>query len=130
MQVKAATEPVQGVYTYEAYDRAFDALPGVIAVLDIDALQGKTPSDAYANGDRGFLYFPAPGEQLNMIIENVAGTADDYAIGDLLEVNDGTGKLQNASTGTGQNKSIPFVCMETITDPTADYLAHVMFTGY
>lgn len=130
MQIKAATEPVGGRFTWEAYDRSHDAMPGLIAVLLPDTLQGKLNTDAYVSGERGFLYCPIAGEQLNMIIENVAGTADDYAIGDLLEVNDGTGKLQDAHTGTTHNYSIPFVCLETITDPTADYLAHVMYTGH
>lgn len=130
MQIKAATEPVGGAFTYEAYDRAYDAMPSPIAVLLPDRLQGKLETEAYTSGDRGFLYFPVAGEELNMIIENVAGTADDYAIGDLLEVNDGTGKLQDASTSTLNNRAAPFTVLETITDPTADYLAHVMFNGH
>jgi hypothetical protein len=130
MQIKAATEPVNGRYTWEAYDQAYDAMPSLVAVLLPDQLQGKTATDAYVTATRCFLYCPAAGEELNCIIENVAGTADDYAIGDRLEINDGTGKLQDASAGTGQNYSVPFVVLETITDPAADYLAHVMFTGH
>lgn len=129
MQIKAATEPVNGRFTWEAYDRSYDAQPGTIAVLLDDPLQGRSNSTAYASGERCEIYFPAMGDELNMIIENVAGTADDYAIGDYLEVNDGTGKLQDANTGTTRNYAAPFQCLETITDPTADYLAHVMYTG-
>ena len=130
MQVKASTEPIDGRFTWEAYDRAHDALNTLIAVLIEDREQGQTTTTAYVSGTRCRLYCPIPGDELNIIIENVAGTADDYAIGDLLEVNDGSGKLQDANTGTGQNYSIPFQLLETITDPAADYLAHVQYTGH
>ena len=130
MQIKAATEPVGGAYTYEAYDKSYDAMPDAVAVLLPDRYQGKLETEAYTSGDRGFIYFPAAGEELNMIIENVAGTADDYAIGDRLEINDGTGKLQDASTSTLNNRRAPFTVLETITDPTDDYLAHVRFNGH
>ena len=130
MQIKAATEPVGGRFTWEAYDQSWDAQVALVAILDGDWKQGKTATDAYVSGERCRLYCPAMGEELNCIIENVAGTADDYAIGDRLEINDGSGKLQDASTGTTHNYMMPFVCLETITDPTADYLAHVMYTGH
>lgn len=98
-----------------------------IAVLDIDHLQGKTKDDAYAAGDRCFLYFPVMGEELNMILENQSGTADDFVPGDKLIVDDGTGKLLiSASTP----ESEPFLCLETVTDMAADTLTWVRFTGY
>lgn len=98
-----------------------------ICVLLPDHLQGKLATDAYADGDRCFLYFPVAGEELNMIIENQSGTADDFVPGDKLIVDDGTGKLLiSASTPEAE----PFICLETITDPTADTLAWVMYTGY
>lgn len=129
MQVVAATEPVNGRFTWQCYNQSWDAQPGLIAVLLPNKIAGGTSTTAYTSGERCYLYCPAAGEELNMIIENVSGTADDYAIGDRLEVNDGTGKLQDAAMGTTRNYSIPFICLETITDPTADYLAHCMYTG-
>lgn len=133
MQIKAATEPVGGRLTWEVYDRsgtAKDGLNTLIACLRADDLRGKTVSDAYVSGERCFLYCPIPGEEMNMIIADISGTADDYAIGDLLQVIDGSGKLEDAVTGTAFNYAQPFVLCETITDPAADYLAHTMFTGY
>lgn len=130
MQIKAAVEPVNGRHTWQVWDRAGDGYPGLIAVLLPDHLQGKLATDAYTSGSRCFLYFPIPGDELNMIIADISGTADDYAIGDILQVIDGNGKLEDAIAGTAQYLSKPFVLLETVTDPTADYLAHVMFTGY
>jgi hypothetical protein len=133
MQIKAATEPVGGRLTWEAFNRtgtAKDGLPTLVAVLLPDDLRGKLTTDAYTTGTRCFLYCPIPGEEMNMIIADISGTADDYAIGDLLQVIDGSGKLEDFVTGTAFNYHNPFVLCETITDPSADYLAHTMFTGY
>jgi len=128
MTIKAAVEPVNGCFTYEAFNADADGDKRVIAVLCEDRLQGKTvDSTAYVAGDRGFLYFPIPGDELLMLVTNAAGT-DQFAIGDLLMVDDGTGKL----IGTGSNESEPFQVLETLAPValTADVLLHVMFTGY
>lgn len=133
VQIQAATEPVNGRHTYEAYNRTgvgAGGAPWPIIVLDIDSYQGKTRDDAYATATRAFMWGPVPCDEFNMIIANISGTTDDYAIGDPLQVVDGTGKLQDAHGGTAQYLSLPFVLLETVTDPTADYFAHVMFTGY
>jgi len=129
MQVKAATEPVSGRHTWEVYNRDADGdrPQGPIAVLLPDQLQGKLATDAYVTGTRGFLYAPIAGDEVNMLLADVAGTGDDHAIGELLIVDDGTGLLI-ATTGTPESE--PFVVMETITDPTTDTLVHCMFTGY
>lgn len=137
MELKQSVAMKSGRWTYEpagttansgvTRGMAADGNRLPIAVLLPDHLQGKTASDAYADGDRGFLYFPVAGEELNMLIENQSGTADDFVIGDKLIVDDGTGKLLiSASTP----ESEPFVCLENITDPTADTLAWCLFTGY
>jgi hypothetical protein len=97
-----------------------------ICILLPDHLQGKTMTDAYADGDRCFLYFPALGEELNMLLENQSGTADDFIPGSKLIVDDGTGKLL-ISAGTPEAE--PFICQETVTDMAADTLTWVVFTG-
>ena len=56
-----------------------------------------------------------------------SGTSDAFAIGDILMVDDSTGKLVAT---TGSPESEPFVVMETVAALTADALVHVMFTGY
>lgn len=105
---------------------AADGERGIIAVLLEDVLQGKTVDDAYTTGQIGPLYFPVPGEELNMIVENLSGTADDHSFGDKLMVDDGTGKLIAVSSEEAE----PFILLEDIVDPTADTLAHCKFTGY
>lgn len=118
-----------GRHTYKIYNRDADGnLPqGPYYVLMEDYLQGKTPSDAYAEGERCFLYCPLAGDELNLIVGNIAGTADDHALGEILMVDDGTGKLI-VTTGTPESEVA--VLLEAITDPTADTLAWVQWTGH
>lgn len=116
-----------GRFTWEPYTPGTDGNQRMIAVLVNDYLAGKLATDAYADGDHGLVYIPLPGEQLNMLLQDVAGTADDHTFGELLIVDNSTGKLI-ATTGTPESE--PFMLLETITDPTADTLAHCIFTGY
>ena len=62
-----------------------------------------------------------------MLFEDVDGTGDIVTQGDLLMVDDGTGKLL-ATTGSPESEA--FIAMETIAAPTADILIHCMHTGY
>lgn len=116
-----------GRHTYPIYNRDADGnMPaGSHWVLLHDAYQGKTVSDAYAAGDRCFLYSPRAGEELNLIVENLTGTGDDHALGELLMINDGTGKLI-VTTGTPEVEVAQL--LEVITDPTADTLAWVQWS--
>ena len=144
MQMKAATEPVQGQYTFEVYNKAADGLPAPVIVLREDNMQGKTATAAYADNDQGFLYWPQVGECLNML---VADPNAAIAIGDKYVIDDGTGKLVAApsipadytftedslggadggevSTAVNANrKAIVFESLETKTDPGADVLVY------
>lgn len=112
---------------FEAYAPGADGNQRLIGVLLQDDFKGKLASEAYVSGDQCKVYFPAPGEQLNMLLQDVAGTGDDHAFGDILIVDNSTGKLI-ATTGTPESE--PFQLLEAITDPTADTLAHCIFTGY
>lgn len=131
MQVVAATEPQSGRFTWQVYNAAADGNQRLIAVLLPDVLQGKIATTAYTTGQRCFLYCPLPGELLNMLYTDTdTGTSDAFAIGDIMIVDDGTGKLIDT---TGTPESEPFLCMETWADPTAaaaDVLLLSMFTGY
>lgn len=131
MQPKAATEPVSGRHTWTAYNRDADGdrPAGPIALLLPDELTGKTVSDAYASGDRGFLWVPLAGDEANVLCLNLTGSgsgvSDVFAIGDLLIVDDGTGKCINTnSMGTVEDE--PFVVMETVASISADTLVHCM----
>lgn len=117
-----------GRHTYKLYAPGVDGENplGPLWVVLPDYLQGKTHLDSTAAGLREFLYSPANGEELNCLVKNLAGTADDHAVGEKLMVDHGTGLLI-PTTGSPENE--PFVLLETITDPTADTLAWVLYNG-
>lgn len=119
-----------GRATYKLYNRDADGNhpQGAFWVLLEDRFRGeRTVSSAYAAGDRCFLYCPMQGEELNLLVANLAGTADDHPAGEILMVDDGTGMLV-ATTGTPETEVA--MLLEAITDPTADTLAWVEWTGY
>ena len=127
MQLKAGTADAHGNFTWEVFNGAADGERTLIAVLLHDWPNGKTVDDAYANGDVAQLYIPAPGDELNVLLEDQAGTADSYNVGDKLIVKKGTGKLIKT---TGTPESEPFVVLENLGAITADTLCHAVFTGY
>lgn len=127
MTIKAATEPVGGRLTWEVFNRTADAKRALIAVLLNNWANGKGPTDAYVDGERCFLYCPIFGDEMKMLTANIAGTGDAFAIGDLLMVDEDTGKL---IATTGSPESQPFQVMETVAALTADTLVHCIFTGY
>lgn len=130
VQIKIATEKVSGNFSFEVFNTGGDGRRpfGPILVLCEDRLQGKTINDAYASGDLATVYCPLPGDELLMMLGDVAGTdTDTHAIGDPYMVDEDTGELIAPSSEECQ----PFVCLETIsTGLDADTLAHVMFSGY
>lgn len=127
MQIQAGTAADGGGrFTWEAFNRGADGDHGLMAILLPDYLQGGLQTTAHTSGRRGQLYIPAPGEELNLLVEDVSGTGDDFTIGDLLIVDDGTGKLL-ATTGTPERE--PFMCLENVTDPTEDHLMWVLYLG-
>ncbi len=124
-----------GRFTWEPYGvTGADGIRGVgadgnrriISVLLPDKLRGKTATQAYVTGSRCFMYVPVAGEELNMLIEDVGGTGDDLRVGDIMMVDDGTGKLLETSSP----ESEPFICLEDVTNPLADFLMHCLYTGY
>jgi hypothetical protein len=85
---------------------------------------GRDANTAYADGERGAVYYPENGEELNMLLQDQAGTADDIAIDDKIIIDDGTGKVLKS---TGAVEQEPFVACEAIVDPIADQLLHCKF---
>lgn len=126
-QIDVSEAKVGGRFTYEPYAPGTDGIKsGPIFILLEDSLQGKTMDTAYATGDRCFLYVPQPGDELNVLLQDVSGTGDDHAVGDLLIPDTGTGKFI-ATTGSPEIE--PFQVLEAVTDPTADTLVHAIYTG-
>jgi hypothetical protein len=118
-----------GRHTYKVYQPGTDGEHprGAYWVLLHDPLQGRTATSQYAAGDRCFVYAPLAGEELNLLVANLAGTADDHALGEMLIVDTGTGKLI-ATTGSPETEVAQL--LEAITDPTADTLAWCQWTGH
>ena len=129
VQIDATQTAQGGRFVWKIYDRDADGdRPiGPFIVLCEDMLQGKTMTDAYAAGERAFGFVPYAGCELNLLHLNVTGTADDVALGDLLTVDDGTGKVQ-VSTSTPETEVA--VALEAETDPTADRLLWCMWSGH
>jgi hypothetical protein len=119
-----------GRWTYKYYNPGTDGeMPKGSYWLVTDMLNGmigKTTTDSYAAGERVSLYSPRAGEEVNLLLLNIAGTADDHAIGEKLMVDTGTGKLI-ATTGTPESEVAQL--LETVTDPTADTLAWCQWSG-
>ena len=136
MEIDAAVEPIGNVFTYQAYGTtaasggnyvAADGNKKAIAVLLENDHEGKTYDDAYAAGDRGKVYYPAMGEQFNMIVQVQSGTGDTFAIGDEMMVDDGTGKLLACDSDA---EAHPFTNLETEATPLdADEWKWVRFNG-
>ena len=106
-----------------------DQIPVAVLVYCADHAAcppGRTADDAYVSGERGAVYYPEDGEELNVLFGNASGTADDVTIGMKLMINDGDGKVIPT---TGSPESEPFVAREAITDPTADQLLWVRYAG-
>lgn len=121
VQIDPTVALANGMHTWKIYDRGADGdrPAGPHIVLTEDSLQGKTVEDAYAAGEVACGYVPLPGDYLNLLFKNVAGTADDVLAGDLLIVDDETGKV---IVTTGSPEVEVAMALEAITDPTADTL--------
>lgn len=126
MQLKANTAMSNGMFTYEVYAPGTDGEQRGCPILLEDNLQGKLHSDAYVSGSIGRIYWPANGEEFNLLYGDVSGTGDDHYVGEIMMVDTGTGKL---ITTTGSPEREPFVCLEAATDPTADAWLLTKFVG-
>ena len=115
-----------GVHLWRVYQPGTDGEQRLVAVLVEDAEQGFTLDTAFVDGKMGKVYCPVPGDELNMLFGNAAGTGDDVAAGGILTVDTSTGKVIPT---TGSPEMEPFVALEALVDPTADVHLPCMFTG-
>lgn len=126
MTIKAAVEPIGNKFNYEVFNDSADGVQNEVAILLEDELTGRLVTEAWAADQTARVYFPIMGEQFQMLLKNIAGTGDAFAIGDKLIIDDGTGLLI-ATTGTPEME--PFVVIETQVALTADTLVLVRYTG-
>lgn len=129
LQFDASVALVGGRQTYKIYDRAADGdRPfGPLLILLPDYLQGRLHSTAYAAGERCQVYVPNAGEEFNLLLTTVAGTADDHTKNTLMIIDDGVGTLIDT---TGSPQSTPYLLLEDITDPVGDVWAWCIYSGY
>lgn len=122
MMMQAGTNPQGGRFTYVASTVTTGNGRGKCILLK-DTLQGKNYGDAYVSGTRGFLYWPLPGEDMNILMAGAAGTgsANAFKIGDLLAINSsGKGVANSGYTNP------PYTCQEHIDEvPDVDTLVWV-----
>ncbi len=116
-----------GRWTYKLYDRAADGDRPAGSLWILLPQLHRHVDVAYAAGEACQVYSPRAGEEYNLMLADVSGTGDDHLIGEIMIVDDSTGKLI-ATTGTPQTDS--FVLQEAITDPVADQLVWVTYSGY
>lgn len=130
MQLQPATSLIGGRHTWELYnaDASGGRPKGPFIVLLENAYRGKTVSDAYDAGERAFGYIPVAGDELNLLLADVAGTGDDHTKGEMLIVDDTTGKMV-ATTGSPETE-VAMLLETPPADPTEDYLAWCQWTGY
>lgn len=91
MCAEVTADDIQGGRpTWQAYSGA-TAARALLAIALPDFLRGRTKSDLYADGDRGFFYVPRPGDELNLRVDSPVGTgtAADIAPGTLLALQSG-----------------------------------------
>jgi hypothetical protein len=129
LQIDPSTALKHGKHTWVVYNRDADANrpAGPFAVLIEDLYQGRDATTAVTAGDFCKMYIPLPGDELNLLFGNASGTADDIALGDLMIVDDGTGKVVET---TGSPETEVAVALEAIVDPAADQLLWVRWTGF
>lgn len=101
-----------------------DGAIGPVFVLLEDRLQGFKTTDAYVSGTECFIYAPVAGEDMNMLLGDVAGTADFVTIGDKFGVANG-GKIK----ANNSYASVPFQAMESLAALTADSLIFTKYLG-
>lgn len=129
VQRDASVALVGGRHTYKIYDRDADGDQPAGAFWVVTNLLGALVGQGVTVGitDRAMYYSPEAGEELNLLVGNLAGTGDDHALGEILMVDDGTGKLV-VTTGSPETEVAQL--LEVITDPTADTLAWCQWSGH
>lgn len=125
LQISSYDE-VSGRPEFTLWDGTADGERDIDYVALDDPLQGRIHSTAYSGGENVRVYCPEQGDELNMALQDVAGTADAHTAGEKLIVDKGTGELI-ATTGTPESE--PWRLLEDVAAPTARTWAWCRYTG-
>ena len=136
MEIEPSVEPVGGVFHYAVYGTqgassgqyvSNDGDRKAIAILLEYDPEGGIYSRSYVDDEMGRVYWPAMGEQFNMLVKVISGTPDTFVIGEEMMIEDGSGKLLTADSDA---EAHPFTMLETeATALTADEWKWVRFNG-
>ncbi len=125
MQIDTSvTKLKSGHWTWKAANTGTDGKAAQIAVLLEDKLQGFTFGQAGVAGTLRRIYYPLPGEDINCLLGEVAGTGNTYAVGDRLILDAEDGILVPES---GSPQATIAVCCEILTQVAGSALAWVKF---
>lgn len=122
MQLDISESLQGGRHVWELYNADADGgrPKGPIIILIENKLLGRDYSTAYAAAERCFGYVPETGDELNLLLGDVSGTADAHTKGEILIIDDTTGEFI-ATTGSPEEEVA--MLLETLSAPTADTLA-------
>lgn len=130
VQIDISEATVGGRHTFEIYNADADGgnPKGAYFVVLEDALQGKTAEDAYAAGERIFVYTPVAGEELNLRWDDTdtGTTTNDLTKGTVGIIQDTTGNII-ATAGSPEDE----VCMllEDLSNLDGDTLGWSIWQG-
>ena len=88
MEILPATNPVSGRYSFRARSSAGGSADAVLIMVN-NWEGGQINTTAGTSGDRVKLYWPLPGDELNALVAESAGTgtSGENLIGDRLAIN-------------------------------------------
>lgn len=128
-EIVPSTEPVNGRYSVRRAGSGGGDATGntrpIIVMLEDDEQGVSAIGSTYTSGYRCFGYWPLIGDELNMLIEYLAGTTagDKFAIGNKMMVDAATGYGKLVIWDSNQSHIAPFQIEETVsTALTADTL--------
>jgi hypothetical protein len=123
MELVPATEPTNGRYSWQPVQTGAASLSRPLVIVLGDTMEGYAPMNAYTGspnalqaGYQIFLYWPMHGDEMNLLVENITGTSDHFAIGD---------KLMIDPTSTGYGKWVKQVS----TDPAPAMVEETIAAG-
>lgn len=126
--VPGSVMDARGRHSWRVYQPGTDGEKALVAVLREAQLLGKTKNDAYADGDAIWLYCPIPGDDVQILMKNEAGTStvDTARVGGYITLDSGTGKGVPAA---GTEAMIPFQAQEDLSGIAADTHVLCWYTG-
>jgi hypothetical protein len=120
MQIDNSVGPYTGRFAWKASAPGTDGQGVLRAILMEDRQQGFPMTQAFVQGTWGEMYFPSSGEEVNLILGEVAGTGNSYNIGDALMIDAESGIMVPYVAGSGTD--VFAICLEKLTQVAGAHL--------